>query len=48
VIELRHNRGARVPMPDFEDAAHVFEARRVVECDVARRLGGYRAQRRSL
>jgi DNA-binding GntR family transcriptional regulator len=40
VIELRHNRGARVPMPDLEDAAHVFEARRVVECEVARRLGG--------
>ncbi len=40
VIELRHNRGARVPMPDLQDAAHVFEARRVVECEVARRLGG--------
>jgi len=40
VIELRHNRGARVPMPELEDAAHVFEAQRVVECEVARRLDG--------
>lgn len=40
VIELRHNRGARVPMPSLEDAVHVFEARRIVECEVARRLGG--------
>jgi DNA-binding GntR family transcriptional regulator len=40
VIELRHNRGARVPLPSLEDAAHVFEARRIVECEVARRLGG--------
>lgn len=40
VIELQHNRGARVPLPSLEDAAHVFEARRIVECEVARRLGG--------
>lgn len=40
VIELTHNRGARVPMPSLEDARHVFEARRMVECEVARRLGG--------
>ena len=40
VIELRHNRGARVPLPSLEDAVHVFEARRIVECEVARRLGG--------
>lgn len=40
VIELLHNRGARVPLPSLEDAAHVFEARRIVECEVARRLGG--------
>lgn len=40
IIELRHNRGARVPVPSLEDAGHVFEARRVVECEVARRLGG--------
>jgi len=40
VIELTHNRGARVPLPSLEDARHVFEARRMVECEVARRLGG--------
>ncbi len=40
VVELAHNRGARVPMPALKDAAHVFEARRVVECEIARRLGG--------
>lgn len=40
VIELSHNRGARVPLPDLDDARHVFDARRVVECEVARRLGG--------
>ena len=40
VVELEHNRGARVPLPAREDAGHVFEARRVVECEIARRLGG--------
>ena len=40
VIELMHNRGARVPLPNLEDARHVFEARRMVECEVARQLGG--------
>ena len=40
VIELIHNRGARVPLPELADAAHVFEARRVAECEIARRLGG--------
>lgn len=40
LIELLHNRGARVPVLALGDAAHVFEARRVVECEVARRLGG--------
>jgi DNA-binding GntR family transcriptional regulator len=40
LIELLHNRGARVPQPAREDAAHVFEARRVVACEIARRLGG--------
>lgn len=40
VIELMHNRGARVPMPNLEDARHVFDARRMVECEVARQLGG--------
>ncbi len=40
VVELLHNRGARVPLPSEDDARHVFEARRMVECEVARRLGG--------
>jgi DNA-binding GntR family transcriptional regulator len=40
VIELMHNRGARVPLPSLDDARHVFEARRMVECEVARKLGG--------
>ena len=40
VIELQHNRGAQVPQPSRDDAAHVFDARRVVECEIARRLGG--------
>lgn len=40
VIELLHNRGARVPVPSMEDATTVFEARRVVECEVAKRLAG--------
>lgn len=40
VIELNHNRGAQVPQPSRDDAAHVFDARRVVECEIARRLGG--------
>lgn len=40
VIELLHNRGARVPILSLEDADSVFEARRVVECEVARQLAG--------
>lgn len=40
VVELQHNRGARVPLPEREDVSHVFEARRVCECEIARRLGG--------
>jgi DNA-binding GntR family transcriptional regulator len=40
LIELLHNRGARVCQPSLQDAEHVFEARRVVECEIARRLGG--------
>jgi DNA-binding GntR family transcriptional regulator len=39
VIELQHNHGARVPQPGLDEAGHVFEARRVVECEIARRLG---------
>lgn len=41
LVELLHNRGARVPLPSLEDAGFVFEARRTVECEVARRLGGH-------
>lgn len=40
VIELVHHRGARVPLPGLDEAAAVFEARQVVECAIARRLGG--------
>lgn len=40
LVELSHNRGARVPLPELADARHVFDARRIVECEVARRLGG--------
>ena len=40
LIELLHNRGARVAQPALQDAEHVFEARRVIECEIARRLGG--------
>lgn len=40
VIELQHNHGARVPLPGLQEAGQVFEARRVVECEIARRLGG--------
>jgi DNA-binding GntR family transcriptional regulator len=40
VVELQHNRGAMVPQPSREQAAHVFDARRVVEGEVARRLAG--------
>lgn len=40
VIALHHNRGAQVPAPTRDDARHVFDARRVVECEIARRLAG--------
>lgn len=40
LVELQHNRGAQVVVPTREQAAQVFDARRVVECEVARRLGG--------
>ena len=40
VITLRHNRGAMVPEPTRRDGEHVFDARRVVECEVARCLAG--------
>jgi DNA-binding GntR family transcriptional regulator len=40
VVELQHNRGAQVPAPSYEDAAMVFDARRVIEVEIARRLTG--------
>jgi DNA-binding GntR family transcriptional regulator len=40
LVELQHNRGAQVVVPTPELAAQVFDARRVVECEIARRLGG--------
>lgn len=50
LVELQHNRGAQVVRPTRELAAQVFDARRVIECAVARRLGGKldAAQRRQL
>ena len=36
VILLRPNKGAVVPEPTRRDGEHVFDARRVVECEVAR------------
>jgi DNA-binding GntR family transcriptional regulator len=40
LVKLEHNRGAHVPMPDVHQAERVFEARRVVECEIARLLAG--------
>ena len=40
VVRLRPNRGAQVPEPTREEGTHVFDARRVVECEVMRRLVG--------
>ena len=40
LIELQHTRGAQVRSPTREQAAQVFDARRVIECEIARRLGG--------
>ena len=40
VVQLQPRRGAQVPAPTRQDGAHVFDARRVVECEVARRLAG--------
>ena len=40
VVLLRPNRGAQVPEPTRRDGEHVFDARRVVECEVVRRLAG--------
>jgi DNA-binding GntR family transcriptional regulator len=40
VIALRPNIGAQVPQPSREEAAQVFDARRVIECEIARRLAG--------
>ena len=44
VVLLRPNRGAQVPEPTRRDGEHVFDARRVVECEVARRLAGTLSQ----
>ena len=40
IVQLRPNRGAQVPEPTRQEGAHVFDARRVVECEVMRRLAG--------
>lgn len=40
VVRLEHHRGAQVAQPDDAQAEAVFDARRVVECDIARRLAG--------
>lgn len=40
LVDLHHNRGAQVCEPSRELAAQVFDVRRVVECEIARRLGG--------
>ncbi|NDY93649.1 GntR family transcriptional regulator [Ideonella livida] len=40
VIALEHNKGATVPQPDRAQAAQVFDARQVIEGDIARRLAG--------
>ena len=50
VVVLRPNRGAQVPEPTRSDGAYVFDARRVVECEVMRRLAGQlaRAQQQAL
>ncbi len=40
VVLLRPNRGAQVPEPTRDEGTHVFDARRVVECEVVRRLAG--------
>jgi DNA-binding GntR family transcriptional regulator len=40
IVLLRPNRGAQVPEPTRRDGGHVFDARRVVECEVVRRLAG--------
>src|SRR5688572_26698414 len=50
IVILRRNRGAQVAEPTREEGAHVFDARRVVECEVMRRLAGRleREQQRAL
>ena len=40
VIEQHHDRGARVPEPKRQQARHIFDARRVIECEVAKQLAG--------
>jgi DNA-binding GntR family transcriptional regulator len=50
VVVLRPNRGAQVSEPTREQGGYVFDARRVVECEVMRRLVGKltREQQRTL
>ncbi|MCH3846972.1 FCD domain-containing protein, partial [Campylobacter jejuni] len=38
LVDLRPNRGAAVARPSLEEAHDIFEARRCLERDVARRL----------
>ena len=40
LVVLEHNHGAHVAQPSRDDARHVFEARRLVECEIAHQLGG--------
>lgn len=40
VIALEHNKGATVPQPDRARAQQVFEARQVLEGEIARRIAG--------
>lgn len=40
LVVLAHNHGAQVAQPSRDEARHVFEARRLVECEIARQLGG--------
>lgn len=45
IVVLRHNRGAEVAQPTREEGHHIFVAREVIECAVARQLAQvHRAQ----
>lgn len=45
VVELRPNRGAYVARPNARQAREVLEARRLIECDIIRRIAGHTSQR---